>query len=165
MLVDYIKGKFQLGEFKEHWQHYVFQSFFAAVAIFVALLLLNIEQRPIMIASIGATAFIVFAMPKDITAKARNVLGGHLIGILCGSLCAIIPHFSNLSSYLVYSLAVGVAIFIMVVVDTEHPPAAGTALSVAIHGFSLKASIQVMLIALMLSLILHFAKSKLRNLV
>ena len=101
-------------DFKRLWKYYVLQSLLAAFAVFMALLLLNIQKRPIIVASIGATAFIVFAMPKDVTAKSRNVIGGHLAGLVCGSLCAVIPHSAFLSSMLVYSFAVGLAIFIMV---------------------------------------------------
>ncbi|MEA3475082.1 MAG: HPP family protein [Candidatus Cloacimonadota bacterium] len=66
-------------EFRRFWKNYVFQSLFAASTIFTALLFLNIEKRPIIIASIGATAFIVFAMPQNITAKPRNAIGGHSV--------------------------------------------------------------------------------------
>ena len=154
-----------LKKFVKYWKNYIFQSLLATFAVFLALLLLNIQKRPIIVASIGATAFIVFAMPKDVTAKSRNVIGGHLIGLISGSVCALIPHSIILPSILVYSLAVGIAIFVMVVVDAEHPPAAGTALGVVITGFSLSASIGVITSAIILSLIHHFAKSHLRDLV
>ncbi len=152
-------------DFKRYQKSYIFQSLLATSAIFTALLLLNIQKRPIIVASIGATAFIVFAMPKDVTAKSRNVIGGHLVGLFCGSLCALIPHSTFLPSILVYSFAVGLATFIMLVVNAEHPPAAGTALGIVITGFSLSASIGVITGAIVLSLIHHFAKSHLRDLV
>ena len=152
-------------EFKRYWKHYVLQSLLAMCAVMAAIALLNIQKRPIIAASIGATAFIVFAMPKDITATSRNVIGGHLVGLLCGSLCALIPHSTFLASALVYSLAVGLATFIMVVINTEHPPAAGTALGIATTGFSLSASIGVIVCAAILSLIHHFAKPNLKDLV
>ncbi len=96
------------------WKHYVFQSLFATVALFTVFLFLSIEHV-VVIASIGATVFIVFAMPKNITAKPRNVIGGHLVGLTSGSLCSLIPHSLFLSSILVYSVAVGLSIFVMVV--------------------------------------------------
>jgi len=152
-----------IEELRLFWKNYVFQSFFATLAMFIVLLFLN-SQHVVIIASIGATAFIIFAMPNYITAKPRNVIGGHLVGLLSGSLCALIPHPSFLYSILVCSLAVGLSIFVMVIIDTEHPPASGTALSIAITGFSLSTAIFVIISITILSLIHHFLKPYLRDL-
>ena len=78
-------------ELRLYWKNYVFQSLFATLAIFIVLLTLSLQEA-VIIASIGATTFIVFAMPKSITAKPRNVIGGHIVGLISGSLCALIPH-------------------------------------------------------------------------
>ena len=53
----------------------------------------------------------------------------------------------------------------MVVIDTERPPAAATALGVAITGFSLSAAIAVITSVIVLSLAHHFLKPFLRDLV
>jgi CBS-domain-containing membrane protein len=152
-----------LEELKLFWKNYVFQSLFATLAIFIVLLFLNL-QHVVIIASIGATTFIIFAMPNYITAKPRNVVGGHLVGLISGSLCALIPHPSFLFSVSIYSLAVGLSIFIMVVTDTEHPPASGTALSIAMTGFSFSTAIFVIASIIILSLIHHLFKAYLRDL-
>jgi len=131
--------------------------------MFIALLLLSIEHA-VIITSIGASAFIVFAMPKDITAKPKNVIGSHLIGLFSGSLCSLIPHSSLLYSLVVYSLAVGLSIFLMVITSTEHPPASGTSLGVAISGFNSKVAIGVITSTFILSLIHYFFKPYLRDL-
>lgn len=150
-------------ELRLYWKNYVFQSLFATLAIFIVLLTLSLQEA-VIIASIGATTFIVFAMPKSITAKPRNVIGGHIVGLISGSLCALIPHPLFIHSIMVYSLAVGFSIFIMVITDTEHPPASGTALGVAIHGFSLGVTITVIISVVILSLIHHLFKRYLRDL-
>jgi len=67
-------------EFKRLWKNYLYQSFLATIVVFIVLLLLNMEHA-VVIASIGATAFIVFTMPRNITAAPRRVIGGHLIGL------------------------------------------------------------------------------------
>jgi CBS-domain-containing membrane protein len=152
-----------IEELRLFWKNYILQSLAAAITLFLVLLLLNLEQA-VIIASIGATAFIVFAMPQSIAAQPRNVLGGHLVGTLCGCLCALIPHASPLSSNLVYSLAVGLSIFIMVVTDTEHPPASGTALGLALSGFSLTVVAAVMTSGVVLSLVHCFCKPYLKDL-
>ena len=70
--------------------YFILQSFLAGVAVFIILSFLTLRQS-IMVASLGATAFIVFAMPKSITAKPRNIVGGYLIGILAGTLITLVP--------------------------------------------------------------------------
>jgi CBS-domain-containing membrane protein len=152
-----------IEELRLYWKNYVFQSLFATLVIFIVLLLLNLRQA-VIIASIGATTFIVFAMPKSITARPRSVIGGHLVGLFWGSLCSLIPQPSHLYATMVYALAVGLTIFIMVIIDTEHPPAAGTALGVAITGFSLNVTLTVISSVVILSLVHHFFKRYLKDL-
>ncbi len=125
-------------EFKKSWKQYIFQSLLATVIIFVVFLGLKLSH-PLITISIGATAFIVFAMPKNITANPRNVIGGHVAGVAVGFLLLLIPHSSFLSSIFVYSFAVGFSIFIMVTLNIEHPPASATALGIVMNGFSIKA--------------------------
>ena len=55
-------------EFPRLWKNYLYQSALATIIVFLVLLLLTVENA-VVIASIGATAFIVFTMPRNITAK------------------------------------------------------------------------------------------------
>ena len=150
-------------EFPMLWKNYLYQSFLATIVVFIILVLLTVEHA-VVIASIGASAFIVFTMPRNITAKPRRVIGGHLVGLLSGSLCALIPHNLPLTYIIVLSLAVGISIFLMVAIDVEHPPASGTGLGVAITGFSPGVMIAVITSSLVLSLAHHFSKRFLKNL-
>ena len=152
-----------IDEFRQHWRNYVFQSLFATLAVFVVLYFLTL-QNAVIIASLGATAFIVFAMPKALTANARNVIGGHVVGLFCGFVFSLIPNPPLLGGLVCYSSAVGMSIFIMVVTDTEHPPASGTALGVAITGMHPVVLVTVVLSIVLLSLIHHFFKPYLRDL-
>ncbi len=153
--------KRSLRELRLYWKHYVFQSIAAAVTIFAVFLILPYE---VMVASIGATTFVVFAMPKNITAQPRNVIGGHLVGLVCGTLCSLIPHQLFVLSIIIYSCAVGLSIFVMVITDTEHPPASGTALGTAIMGYSIKTIITVIVSAIILSVVHRLFRSYLRDL-
>lgn len=150
-------------EFRQHWKHYVIQSLIATVSVFIVLYFLSL-QHAVIIASIGASAFIVFAMPDNITAQPRNLIGGQLVGLFCGFLFSLLPHADLLLTLFIYSLAVGSAIFIMVVIDMEHPPAAGTALGIAITGISLDVLIAVSLSIVLLSLIHKIFKPYMRDL-
>ena len=118
-----------------------------------------------MVASLGATAFIVFAMPKSITAKPRNIVGGYLIGILAGTLITLVPDTLFGLPSILYSLAVGLSIFGMTITDTEHPPASGAALAVSAQGFSLEVVGIVLAGALTLALIHSRFNKYFKNLV
>ena len=115
------------------------QSILATVAIFIVLLVLSLEHA-VVIASIGASAFVVFAMPNNVSSRPRSLIGGQLVGLLVG-------------------------IFLMVVLDMEHPPAAGTALGVAINGFSNEVALALITSSIILSLIHQLFKPYLRDLV
>ena len=153
-----------ITEFRKDWKHYVFQSLFATLVMSLVLIFLTLENV-VVVASIGSTAFVIFALPKSITAKPRNVIGGNLVGLFSGSLCALIPQPVLIVSIIAYSLAVGLSIFIMVVTDTEHPPASGLALGIAVTGFSWNVGIAVVTAIVVLSLIHHFCKDQIRDLV
>lgn len=150
-------------EFRIYWKHYVLQSLLATVSIFIVLYFLNM-QHAVIIASLGATTFIVFAQPDNITAQTRNVIGGHIVGLFCGFLFSLIPHSSMLYTLMIYSLAVGTSIFVMVVTDTEHPPAAGTSLGVTMTGITLPVLAVVVISITILAAIHRILKPYLRDL-
>jgi len=151
-------------EFRAFWPHYVVQSLLATLAVFAVLCVLSLQEA-VIIASIGASVFVVFAMPNNVSAAPRNLVGGHVVGLLSGCVWSLVPHASPLMALVIYSLAVGCATFVMVVVDVEHPPAAGTALGVAIRGPSVGVTLAVVTSAIVLSLIHHYSKPYLKDLV
>ncbi len=150
------------------WINYFVQSFLAMVAIFVVLVMLSL-QHIVIVASIGASAFIVFTMPRSVTARPRNVIGGHIIGFVSGSLCWYVglffPQTEPIITSAMYSLAVGLSILLMVITDMEHPPASGTALATAINGFSFKILLALIISTCVLSIIKHVLKPYLKDLV
>lgn len=153
-----------VDEFRSHWRHYVLQSVAAYAATFAVFLFLT-AQHAVIIASIGATAFIVFAMPASVTANPRNVIGGHVAALVVGTFVFYIPHQAPLTSAFVYSLAIGGSMLVMVVTDTEHPPAAGTALGLAMSGPSTRVTLTMVLSVAALSLIHDIFRPNLRDLV
>lgn len=147
-------------KFKRLWKYYIWQSFLAAVAFFIILLILG-KEKIVVISAMGATAFIVFAMPNAVSAKPKNVIGGHLVGLILGmAFC-----FVDFLYIYEFPLAVGMAIFVMVTLDVEHPPAVGTALAVLINEVSLDASLVIIAIAITLSICHYYLKRYLKDLV
>ena len=158
----------ELLEVKAYWKNYVFQSLLATLAVFCVLLFLEPGEE-VIIASLGATAFIIFALPDSFSAQPRNVLGGQIVGLLCGtigySLLNILPNPDQFVTEAgVHAFAVGLSIFVMVITDTEHPPAAGTALGVALEGFTLRVLVSILLFSIVFTAIRLALKKHLRDL-
>jgi len=148
------------NKFKKLWKYYLLQSLLAAAALFILVLILG-KDKMVVISAMGATAFIVFAMPKAVSAQTRNVLGGHLVGLVSGT----IFYFTNLPYFVEYPCAVGIAIFLMVALDVEHPPAAGTALAVVIREVSPSVFVAIMTSSLILSQCRYYLRHRLKDLI
>ena len=159
--------KNMLNEFRSYWKYFVLQSVLATCSVFVILVILGLQEA-VIIASLGATTFVVFALPEKITAQPRNVIGGHVVGLLCGlvgsGLFHLMPAQNELLHYTGYAIGVGLSIFFMVISDTEHPPAAGTALAVAMQGYSLRLVFGVLFFTVILSAIRWLLRHHLRDL-
>jgi len=152
------------ARFGPHWPSYVLQSLLASVSVFVVLVTLHRHNLAVA-ASLAATAFTVFAMPGSITASMRNVIGGHLVGLTFGAFFSFFPQETPLAKDAVYALAVGAAMFTMTLTNTEHPPAAGTALGVVIAGCTTRIVLGVIVGITLLALIHRLLKPILRDLV
>ncbi|MFC1874341.1 HPP family protein [Chloroflexota bacterium] len=151
------------SEFKELWKNYLYQSFLAAIVLAAVMFVLTMQDA-VVIASIGATAFIVFLMPNNVTANPRRVVGGHIMGLISGSLAALILHHTVISYIVVYAIAVGLSAFLMVALDFEHPPASGTALGIAITGLHPSVFFTVIASSVMLSIAHRIFRKYLRDL-
>ncbi|MBS3764239.1 MAG: HPP family protein [Planctomycetes bacterium] len=155
-----------LEEFRQHWKNYILQSGLATLVFFVLLFVLDAADV-LIVASLGSTAFVVFAMPKSLTAQPRNVVGGQMMGLASGALCTLAGAAGGenlVLQYSLYSFAVGLSLFLMVVTDTEHPPASGTALGVAMQGVKAKTTLVVVVGAILLALVHHLLRGYLRDL-
>ena len=156
-----------MADFRRYRKNFLLQSLLATVSLFCVLVLLG-QQEVVFVASIGATTFIVFTLPDKFTAQPRNVIGGHVIGLLCGAAAVkLLTAFPDLYPTLrlgVFALAVGIAMFIMIVFDMEHPPAAGTALGIAVEGFTMQMALGVVFCAVVLTLIRLLLRPWLRDL-
>ena len=146
-------------KFKTLWKYYLLQTALATCVLLVILLVFG-KEKMVITSAIGASTFIVFAMPQSHTAKTRNVIGGHLLGLATGWLC----HFTGLPYYLNYPLAVGTAMLLMVALDVEHAPAAGTALAMAINEISAGVFVTLMTTMLVLTQCRYYLRRHLKNL-
>jgi len=151
-------------DFIMNWKNYVYQSLAATIATMIILFALSLEHA-VVVASIAASIFIVFTMPNAVSARKRAIVGGHWIGLALGSFWALIPQPYHFISIMVFSLAVGTTMLAMVIFDMEHPPAAGTALGVAITGFSWNVGIALITSTILLAIIRTVFRPYLKDLV
>ncbi|GAB1235316.1 HPP family protein [Ferrigenium sp. UT5] len=94
-----------------------------------ALHLLAQPQFPLMLlGSMAASAVLLYAVPHSPLAQPWNLIGGHLISALAGWLTISFVHDPLAAA----GLAVGLAIFLMYVLDCLHPPGAATALTLVL---------------------------------
>jgi CBS-domain-containing membrane protein len=129
---------------RKGFRNYVLQSLIATGICCVMLISLDVIIPGALVASLGASTFIVFAAPDNRAARPRGLLGGQLIGTGVGLCCSLMLQWGLLSNIMSVrfetavfgSIAVGLAIFLMVMIDMEHPPAAGTALSFVVARWS-----------------------------
>ncbi|MBU0650940.1 HPP family protein [bacterium] len=161
-------------KFEKHKLNYVLQCFFAAVSILIVLLILDLVHNAVVIASLGASFFIVFTMPHSRFSGPRCLVGGYIVGILSAFICYNIFSFVmrlNLPvpdwilNDIFLAVTVGLAIFLMVITNTEHPPAASVALGVFYTCCNFKAILVVFIGIVLVSIIKQVLKPVLKNLV
>ena len=152
------------SKFPRHWIRYLLQSSYADATVFF--ITITLSNSPVIIASIGATAFIVFAMPNNIAAEPKRIIGGHFLGFFIGSCFAVFP-FMDVVFFkaMWFSLSVGITILFMVVLDLEHPPAAGTALGMTLISYSSTSVMTIAISVLFLAIVGHLSKPYLKDLV
>ena len=153
---------------------YIIQSLLAVAVTALILYFVEVLTHAAIVAALGASTFIVFVMPHSITAQPRRLIGGHIIGLICGTLCYYIfltgrlgEVAANWEFILWYAcdLSVGLSIFLMAITNTEHPPAAATALGIVAHGWSYQVVIFVLACAIGLAVARRLLGSHLKDLV
>ena len=130
---------------RENIRRYALQCSLAAAVVLILLMVLDAVTQTVLIAALGASVFIAFAVPRSLHSSPRCLIGGYLAGILAGSLMATLNiafDFSDVvtahASMVVFgALATGLAMFLMVVTKTDHPPAAALALGLMLNEWSL----------------------------
>jgi len=114
-------------------------SLFAGLSILLTFLavyyIADLLEYGTVLASLGATAFLVFVYPEYDVSRFRNVIGGYILSSLSGSLARLL-----LSGFLPLAAAVSVSlsIFLMLILGFKHPPASGIALYFVLYSVSFK---------------------------
>ena len=104
------------------------------VAIFAILIVshwsVGASGAALVVASMGASAVLVFAVPHGQLSQPWPLFGGHLVSAFVGVSCA----WLIADEFLAASVAVGVAIGLMYYLRCIHPPGGATALAAVVGG-------------------------------
>ena len=153
--------------------NYLFQSGMATVSLIVILLVEDAFLRAAIVVAVASSAFTIFIVPNSIAASPRRVIGGHAVAVVAGGIFSsvlLIPivesaaEASRLPVDMMAALSVGVGMLAMAITNTQHPPAAGTALGLVIQSWSWSAVLFIMSSAVILSVIRLILKGRLINL-
>ena len=127
--------------FKQHPVAFIFQSALAVVAIMLLMLLHDLLSSVALIAALGASCFVAFTMPHASLSEPRKLVGGYVCGVSVGTACYFLLQSGWLehlgtdfqtARIMLAGLGVGLAIFMMVILDMEHAPAASIALGLVL---------------------------------
>ena len=144
------------------WAHYIFQCSLATLSLILILVVGDSLLRAAIVVGIASSTFTVFVIPRSVAATPRRVLGGHLVAAMIGTTISLLLQLTVFGAYaedtkylldICAAISVGIGILLMVVTNTEHPPAAGTALGLVIYGFDWSSVVFILASALLLCLV------------
>jgi len=101
-----------------------------AMAGFFSSVILFSTDTPLIIASAGASAMLMFGLPHSVVSRPYNLIAGHTVSAIVGVSCyqwIANPIFS-------VSLAISVALVAMHFFKCMHPPGGATAVTAIIGG-------------------------------
>ena len=145
---------------RDDLKRYALQCGLAGVVVLLLLLVLDTVTQTVLIASLGASAFIAFAVPRSKLSGHRNMIGGYVVGIIAGVLMASLnswidpPGGWDHAIMVVFgALAISLAMFLMVITRTEHPPAAALAIGLVLNEWNFMTLLVVLAGVVVLSVI------------
>lgn len=162
-LAHHLRLPYLLKHFKPHyiWAAFVFVN--CLVTITILALLAFITGSSFVFPSLGPTAILFFMTPRTESARPRNALIGHAIGIICGYGALLVTGLAHAPSVidggvtLPRIVAAGLALAftgaLMVLARTPHAPAGATTLIIALGFITQPLSLLVIEVAVVLLVI------------
>ena len=167
--IIWIDKKFKKNSFK-----YIFQCILATLTILAVLIFLDVLKETAIITALGASAFIIFTMPTQYSSDPRRLIGGYIVGLIVGLIFYFLSksqriitfQFSETTTLVIFgAIAIGFAIFIMALTNTEHAPAAGIALGLVINPWDYITLIFIVIAVLYLASIRYLLREYLMDLI
>jgi CBS-domain-containing membrane protein len=136
----------------------IIAGFFSAVTIGVLTVLTYKTTLGLFIAaSFGSSMVLLFGFPESPFAQPKNVFFGHLVTALAG---VFFVNFIPLPIYISIAGAVGIGIFLMIILDVVHPPAGGNPIMVIIGSASFEYLINPIIFGCILILLIAIIVNK-----
>ena len=136
----------------------IIAGFFSAVTIGVLTVLTYKTTLGLFIAaSFGSSMVLLFGFPESPFAQPKNVFFGHLVTTLVG---VFFVNFIPLPIYISIAGAVGIGIFLMIILDVVHPPAGGNPIMVIIGSASFEYLINPIIFGCILILLITIIVNK-----
>lgn len=128
-------------------KHYLGQAALAALVMMILLVMVDSVADAVLAVGLASSAVVIFMRPNSRSAALRPLLGGHAIGLAVGMAISVLIYHPDwlLLDYsvshwvvdIMAASALGIVILLMSITDTEHPPAAATAVGFAWEGLEL----------------------------
>jgi len=83
--------------------------------------------------SFGSSMVLLFGYPESPFAQPKNVFFGHLVTSVVG---VLILKFLPIDQFLQIAIAVGLGIFVMIILGVTHPPAGGNPIVIIVGAYS-----------------------------
>lgn len=117
---------------KTNFRFSLFSGIGGLLAIMIIALLTKETSIPFIMAPFGASCVLAFGVPDSPLSQPRNIIGGHLISSTIGVMILILLG----NEWYSMALGVGLAIAIMQLTKTTHPPAGADPLVIIASGAS-----------------------------
>jgi len=113
-----------------------------AVGIGLLALISEVSGSAILMAPLGATAVLVFGLPGSPLSQPRHVIGGHALAMAVGLIC----FYMLGNGVLAVGIGSGLALGLMLITRTVHPPAGANPLLLMFMGTNVsEAALQIAL--------------------
>ena len=125
---------------------FALQAILATAVMLVVLAFVHSLSSAAIAAGLASSVVGIFIGPSNRTSRIRSVVGGHALALMLGTIFSVILFLAPVESFLSDSriifdlslaLAVGASMLLMAITNSEHPPAAGTALGMASRDFDI----------------------------
>ena len=141
---------------------FAIQALLATAAMLAVLAFVDSLSSAAIAAGLASSVVGIFLGPSNRTARIRSVVGGHASALVLGSIFSVVLFLGPVEAYLGESavlanlslaVAVGSAMLLMAITNTEHPPAAGTALGMATREFDILVFLSIVGAVVLLALL------------
>jgi CBS domain-containing membrane protein len=105
------------------------------IASFFSNTILQAEDMPLILASTGASAILIFSLPFSPVSQPWNLVGGHLVSAFVGVSCYLFVPNELVAS----SLSIPLSMLLMHYLRCMHPPGGATAITAVVGGANVHA--------------------------